>query len=339
MLTEQEYWSTLRSILSASPSSYGWTELMDLVHDTPSEETASLDLQYVMEHITHWPSALRTGALSHFWPQFPQAEPSSTWGLVRSAWIKDIALIERTPHTSYRPTLDERIVPYLRGLERLHIHSAYASSVQYWLRDPAVTSILCALTLESILLDSVEDPEEAQLGLNSSFKFSDSIEDAWQQIWKTCAALPTMRELNIMYTTLHVDGLRELQKVEGLHTVQKLTCSGCHLSDEALFLLLSTPFECLEYLDVSDNALGDAALKCIVHSPYCSQLKTLKISGNRITSHGAQILADSTQLSALQHVEIRNNLIDFEGFQAFATARNAGVRMSYRASMQFLSGF
>ncbi len=89
--------------------------------------------------------------------------------------------------------------------------------------------------------------------------------------------------------------------------------------DELSKVMTNWPIQGLVVLNLSANDLPT-----FLEKPWVKQLRHLVLEGNELGSHGAQLIAESTQLSNLQYLNLSQCGIDEAGARALAFSKGLG---------------
>ncbi|XP_026212309.1 NACHT, LRR and PYD domains-containing protein 3-like isoform X2 [Anabas testudineus] len=146
-----------------------------------------------------------------------------------------------------------------------------------------------------------------------------------------------LRELDLSNNNLHDSGVKLLSV--GLHCkVEKLRLSGCKLSwrsSEALSSVFSSQSSCLKELDLSNNALCDAAVEGLSAGlmSTCSKLEMLRLDVCNLSERSCEVLASvlSFQSSTLRRLDLSNNDLQDSGVKLLS-----GGLMSPHCSLETL---
>ena len=116
------------------------------------------------------------------------------------------------------------------------------------------------------------------------------------------------------------DIVAKLARLPALARVTGLDLCGNRLGDAGLAVLLRSPhLRGVQSLDLSFNSLSNAGVQTLLDAGPWPRLRVLDLRGNeRVTSRGANPLAHSTALPALEVLDLRDNQIDATGAWALA---------------------
>jgi len=114
-----------------------------------------------------------------------------------------------------------------------------------------------------------------------------------------------------------VDGVRFKtfdELVKGRIRGNQLMLSGMGLTAEDAALLWASPqLEGISWLDLEDNALGDAGVAGLARSPHAANVQYLSLTRNQVTDEGLRHLAESACLPKLKRLHLRDNPIQGPG--------------------------
>lgn len=105
--------------------------------------------------------------------------------------------------------------------------------------------------------------------------------------------------LNIRFNTkISPHGLFALADSPMLASIEHLNISGCHVDDEMLEALVTSPnFKGTKRLIAWSNQITDDGAQILASSPYVCDLDTLDLDLNKLTQQGRDALASSTYLT------------------------------------------
>jgi len=130
--------------------------------------------------------------------------------------------------------------------------------------------------------------------------------------------VPSVNKFSIVWSELTDDVLAALSPWRGLERIKALNLTHNRLSSVGVTALAAASLNSLEELDLSSNALDDAALVAIANSAWLANVKTLKLSNNTIGTAGVVALANSPHARNLTKLELAHNQLGAAGAHALA---------------------
>ena len=258
----------LRATMQATPSARVWEALVDAIDEgmqARPDETASVVLPYVRDHIARWPAHLAWFPerwMSSFEGEGPEALlmlavhlDLHDRGRCPPPRLRDLLAFLEGPYSAQVRTLQVRGLAIgaegmraLRGCRELRVLTLPRAGV----RDDALLALLKANPLRQL--------QELDLSGNH-------LTDHGAEVIASHAAFDVLHTLVLSHNFIGDDGALALAEGQALASLEALILEGNLIHDEgALALLDAATRREWETLDVRDNALGFEAARAFIEA-------------------------------------------------------------------------
>lgn len=285
---KEDPFSKLRTLLT-SPGAESWDALLTLFADWEEQDTYSSALEYAEEHLEDWPGELC------IYPQMPLStllEQPASWPPFRLARSLFVESEKRLPRAIKALTRS----PKLGHLERLSLRGAMLqkssiTQLSRWSPPPKLR---------------VLDLSYCGLGPKGCRPLANA---TW---------LESLRTLVLRENALSGESIHALMDSERLTQLTALDIATNPLTKLRLAQFAQS-FPMLQTLHLAGIGLDDAGLAALT-SDTQHNLHTLDLCGNSLTYRGAQVLAATTHLPALQVLYLNGNRLGNRGVITLANA-------------------
>lgn len=330
---------------ASTPSENQWFALCDTLSALPDAPRLPTRIPALEQALDAWPDTLKW-APDAWYRRVRAAEREPRWPLVRALDLSgerlDDTKLERLLHTldtsrlrilllvdnalgeALSNLLTPTVLPQLHTLELSHNPLGPDGLTQL-----ASAPLLAQLQHLALSHVNADDPAFATFLKRAPLHRLHTLELAHNPIahqaahtLALCPWIHTLENLGLAHTTLGDKGLAALARAERFSRLHTLVLSHAHIHGPGLAEWAQharTP--ALTQLLLDGNTLEPADFNTFIQNEDCaSALELLDLSGSQIGPTGTEGLAQSTALTHLRTLILRENAIDTRGARALAAA-------------------